>query len=296
MKTFWQFLNENPYGYYGDTPEITGEYWITEGGDVQYADGDIGTYNHEGYVVDTIQRQIIDAFGLDQDFDQGEFVDWDGFVKELIREKRAEYGWEEDDSEPDYSDSDSEIHSDDEILAKAIAEEGITQEEFDLAQGHGDARLHAVKKWGWKVVHGHYISTWTLQDQDKKAIARGIGEILEQESGSDSEGWDELEFRITVVSTGKSFDMTLAELEGHQQNINPTGAEIDTYNKSFSNVGKNLFLKKPVPPGTGSQKTAGDMSYADYRRNYLNNWGEANFYTLAKYIDEIQNVVNDRGH
>lgn len=278
MKTFWQFLNETPYGYYGDTPEITGEYWITESGDVQYADGDVGTYNHEGYVLDTIQRQIIDAFGLDRDFDQGEFVDWEGFVQELVREKAEEYGLDVDDE--------------DAILARAIAEEGITQEEFDLAQGRGDARLHAVQKWGWKVVHGHYISTWTLMDQDKKAIARGIGEILDQEGGFDGDhNVEELEFRITVVSTNKSFDMTLAELEGQQQSINPTGAEIDAYNKSFSNVGKNLFLKKPVPPGTGSQKTAGGMSYADYRRNYLNNWGEANFYTWAKYLDEIHNVA-----
>ena len=43
----------------------TGEWWIYPGGDVQFADGDVGDSGHEGYVIEYVAHEILSQFGVE---------------------------------------------------------------------------------------------------------------------------------------------------------------------------------------------------------------------------------------
>tara|TARA_Y100000310_G_C19984914_1_gene491488 strand:+ start:190 stop:459 length:270 start_codon:yes stop_codon:yes gene_type:complete len=71
--------------------QIQGEFWIESGGNVM--EMEYGNYNHEGYVIASVQRQIVEeaySDGLvENDYGNMEFVDWDSFYRE-VQEKIGE--------------------------------------------------------------------------------------------------------------------------------------------------------------------------------------------------------------
>jgi hypothetical protein len=192
MLTFFEYVKliEND--------QISGEYWIDETGSSVYADADIGDVSHEGYVMNLVQHHIVDHFGYLQ-FDQGEYVDFEGFKKKLVADIV-----EEKDLDP------MEI-DDDEVFQDALKEEGITEEQIDIAEGGGDARVYAMKNMGWKAIRGHHVESWTLTPHDMQVIARGIEDILEGEGDIDTPD-EELEFVVSAYQRSP-VTMTLAELK-----------------------------------------------------------------------------------
>ena len=60
--------------------KLDGEYWITNDGSTMYADGNVGDYNHEAYVIEYVQAEIASSFNVDVEI---QFTDWDK-VKDLI--------------------------------------------------------------------------------------------------------------------------------------------------------------------------------------------------------------------
>lgn len=133
------------------TTSITGEYWI-ENGSSTYADGDIGDMNHEGYVIDYIQRQY-----ASDEFCNAEYVDWDRFLKNLSNKTGIE---------------------DQNKLMENI---GMTQEEIDTVNDIQDPRIYGMKILGWKRIKGNNIETWFLTENDFKSIKYGLLDILESE-------------------------------------------------------------------------------------------------------------------
>ena len=91
-----------------------------------------------------------------------------------------------------------------------LANIGIGDEESAIAQGYGDVRLYAAKKWGWKRLEGYNVETWTLAPTDMDTIAGGLfeayGEVVRGQT-----------FTIYVASTSQTQDMTYEELASGQQ-------------------------------------------------------------------------------
>lgn len=46
--------------------DTRGEYWITDSGDVIYADGDIGDMNHETIIIDQLTGTFLNIFDIDE--------------------------------------------------------------------------------------------------------------------------------------------------------------------------------------------------------------------------------------
>lgn len=199
------------------SPDVKGEYWITDNG-VDFADGDVGDTNHEMHAVRHAAQHILDLFAADSD---EEFYDENMFRDAIIKSLN------EDDEEGKADKHNWEKLAENYLKAHVPADKlDQTLEEFETARGQGDARDTAVKHWGWVWVRGNHASTWTLTKDDMKNIADGYSEIAEQEGLEELEGYEGLEnmeISIHVGSTGRRVTMTLGELEsGRTPSVDPT--------------------------------------------------------------------------
>lgn len=181
-----------------DNQTLNGEYWITNDGTVMYADGDIGDYNHEGYVFEYMQNEIMDEFNVDDDSG-----DWERVKQKIVQEIL--------DSEDEQTRAQLEEFVEDEgkealILAKLKEiDPQNAEEKMKIAEGLGDAREFAIKNWGWKRVAGNDIESSSLTPKDMQAIAQGIGDIHPDIS-------DDATFSISTYGN-QHYDVTMKELE-----------------------------------------------------------------------------------
>jgi len=171
---------------------VQGEWWIQDGQAV-FADGDIGDYNHEGYVIGMVQSQIADAVDeWTEGSDYGDDVDFDALIPEVAknyaREKAAET---RDNSWVERAEDDPH-----EVFNIAAKEAGVSDDDLEIGNGHGDAREYAMKKWGWQRMVDNNVETWNLTPDDMKTIAYGIGDAY----GEDA---DTVPYNIYVYTAGK---------------------------------------------------------------------------------------------
>lgn len=222
MLSFRQFLEEN----------IRGEYWIDNTGQVHHADGDTGDYNHEGHVINQLQKEIVEKYDLK--YDNGEFVDWDQFCSDILEEYQAKY---------------PKIQNDSKLMSKALKDLGVSEEEYSVANGIGDARLYGMKYWGWKRVQGNNVESWTLTGRDMKVIADGLDDILSNEGEMEEMQDSEIEVYVHVYSVKKDFEYTLEQLKnGGVAPIKP-GSGFDTKQTHHTNAAQNyLAQQKPSNP------------------------------------------------
>ena len=134
--------------------------------------------------------------------------------------------------------------------------------------------MYAIKNWGWKAVREHHVETWTFTPHDIQVIARGIGDILDQEGHYDNDHDDEIDLYVYVYTSKKNFTVSLKELE-HGQIISKQSksTDIDVVNNSLANAAKPVY--KPVSGIKGSEKMIAGIPAAEYRRKFKNNYGES---------------------
>ena len=192
--------------------QVQGEYWITEGGEVHYADGDVGDYNHESHVIDSVSRSVAE-----------ELEDYDG-------------GWDE-------VDLDHLLN----FIDENNLEDQINPAEFAVLNGSVDARIFAMEHWGWKTVRDHDVETWNSSSKDLKTIGEGLYEIVSQEAYDTSEETiAQLEFHVSAYATGQSKTYTMAELVkgGFDPNAGrlmqlPSQTDIAMKNQGHTNIARN---------------------------------------------------------
>lgn len=169
--------------------QLRGEWWIIDSQAV-FADSDIGDMGHEGYVIDSVKRK----YAYDE-FDHGDWVDWDGFKIQLAREELTEqYG--EEIAEKLINKKDPKVED---AYLKKLKEMGITNDEYAIAEGIGDARAYGMKELGWKRVAGNSIQTQTLTRDDLKDIANGLWEAYDEEV-------EKSNFNIEVNANGRYYE------------------------------------------------------------------------------------------
>ena len=163
--------------------DIRGEFWIDDSGTATDAGPD-GDYNHEGYARESVQYRFMDG------------ENWEEYKESLVMEKLSELCGEL----KTYVQIElcKEQHDEDDLLDQAIKEIGMTDEEFEIAEGHGDARSFAMKNWGWKRLEGNNVETWNLTEKDLKIIGDGLYDAY-------YENVDNATFNIYVYSNKKWF-------------------------------------------------------------------------------------------
>lgn len=196
--------------------QITGEYWL-DGTTPLYADGNVGDWTHEGMVMDYVRREIADSLGM-YEFTNDEYVDWDGFYRELMSR-----------------------HDDDEdAMLKELQEEGVTDEQWAVANDMADAREYGMRVLGYHRVQAHSVETHAMTPSKLREIGNGLLEIAEQEGMPEGiENDPNWTFHVSVYSTGQSYNLTIGEMiRGTTQSINPQAASMDTYNKAANIAGR----------------------------------------------------------
>jgi hypothetical protein len=190
--------------------EIRGEYWI-EDGHVQFADGDVGDYNHEGYaimaVVGQYQDEVVDfaeKLGIEdnkrRNYDEPNNLHTQELIVKIY-EKLTERTKRPMD--------DSQARS---YIMRSI---GCNKDAYDILCGSGDGRMYAMEYYGWIAVRSNNVEFYGWDQQKKKQISNGIRDIIYEEDYSASENLDpnEVELWLEDLKNNKTWSTTLAELE-----------------------------------------------------------------------------------
>jgi len=185
---------------------IQGEWWFQDGQAV-FADGDVGDINHEGMVLDSLRRQILDDLGVDTgkyDFSP-EISDlkddiFQNIGDDLTPEELAL--WQED-----------EIN---EVIISYLTRQGNKniRDIIYYIRGHDangktlDIRNYALVHWGWQRVKRNVIQTQTLSSKDLSNIVSGLNDAYNDEleetdptNITDENPLGERTFNIEVMST-----------------------------------------------------------------------------------------------
>jgi len=218
------------------TAQLRGEWWIIDGKSV-FADSETGEMGHEGYVIDAVRRK----YAYDE-FDKGEWIDWEAFKRRLAMEAYAEKFGENLPGVEWEKFSKSLIKPEQYYLPK-LKEMGMTDEEYLIAEEKGDARQYGMEYLGWKRIAGNNIQTQTLTHDDLKFIASGLDDAY----GEDIE--DNTIFNIEVNGNGRYYQDVPYYLISDE-----APSQLEAYNTSYQYAQKEIMLMK---------KTAQELSFVE---------------------------------
>ena len=253
-----------------------GEWWIDNYGQVMYADGDVGDMNHESYVID----HVIGKYIYDE-FDHGDWKDWEGFKKELAKEELEEQYGEE---------ITNKLLSDpkqvEDAYLKKLKEMGMTNEEYMIAEQMGDARKYGMEQLGWIRVAGHNIQTFNLTHDDLKRIADGLYD------SNDNIDVEDPSFNIEVMSTGIVYSGIPFSIisEGNPSSIGVYKNDYFGYGVAKAKKWHKIATKKIVLPpdiyekleGLANRIAVGDRDWSDEDIQLQSNNPEALEWFLRK--------------
>jgi hypothetical protein len=177
--------------------QVRGEYWISSEGITMFADAEIGDYNHEAYIIEMVQHE----------FNDDDRLSWDQFKQKIAQEKFQEKMNETQDPQQKQMLQQEWQNNIDIFVEEGLKELTMTNEQINIADGQGDAKTYGMKNMGWKRLQGHNIETWTLTNQDLKAIANGLFDAYDESVENET-------FNIYVFATQKWYtDVPWAAIE-----------------------------------------------------------------------------------
>lgn len=198
--------------------QVQGEWWIDDSGSAMYADGNVGEYNHEMHVIESIVRKYIDFpemidyqgnDGIEYYVDQ----DWETVVDYMIssegliteEERKIAYQNPNGDSASYPGETYRELAVYNLVLADLLKMNGASDEEATIASGEGDIRLYAAKNWGWIRLQGSNLEMWSLDKGTMQRAAHGLYDAYGEEA-------DKIVYNLFSYSTKRwfnniSFDM-----------------------------------------------------------------------------------------
>lgn len=165
-----------------------GEYWIIDGRP-EFADGSVGEVDHTIIALIHIRQYILESIGWDGDSDN--LCDCGMFFDELAKitgsRKMGEVS---------------------EYLQLRCLEPAKALRLLSAAYNLAEPREAVMQEFGWKWVKSGWVATYRYEAEDRKDISDG----MEQVFCEDDEDYDQT-FEIRVMTTGKSFMITLDELK-----------------------------------------------------------------------------------
>lgn len=199
LKTLIRHIIKETYSFLNEKFE-TGEWWIYPGGNVEFADGDLGDSNHESFVINHLIVEILDYFGISIDDSPDNYLSgYEEYIKNTLKHtgKLSEEELEEFDRDP------AEM-----IIKKLLEQHSYSspkQAEDAVMIAYGahdrqtrDARDYAMKYLRWKRLdinrNNVIVQTWNLTESDIKDIAKGIGE-----AGNEWDNEDETDAQSVTI-------------------------------------------------------------------------------------------------
>lgn len=191
-----------------------GEWWIYPGGSSDFADGDIGDSNHEGFVITYLTRQILEHFGIDMDEAAGYLGSWEENLYMILSEE----GRLTDEESDIWHNKGTRGGGPTEIIINKLLEDKIfldkkqAQEAVYIAYGSttNDARDYAMKYLGWKRMttdrYGTNLQTWFLRPNDMEDMRRGVFDAW-GDTDEDDENNVNHSITIEVRANNKTFEV-----------------------------------------------------------------------------------------
>ena len=205
--------------------KISGEYWINDIGNIEAADGNIGDMNHEMIAYQHIIQEYLpslisfaEELGISTEgIDEYEAVNDASVVSKLLNEIINQL---KTNNQPDI----------DKYVMRQIS---AKNEVYKILQERGDPTLYVMKYNGWVAIRSMNIELYGYNEQKRKILAHGIGEIM------DEEGIEQLseEFNLYDLKTEKQTYLSLEDIEQQQIMMRPTNP--------ISSVGHNKFNSLP---------------------------------------------------
>lgn len=262
------------------------EYWIQQDGNVEFADGDVGDYNHEGIVIDWLTKQVVEKcessfhvrkntwHGRQVSFSNEDHVDIDEFSQALLMAYQEELVKQNPIKKPQIEQAFEE--NPDKYLHQALKQSGVGQREWNVVTGHEDARNYAMEKWGWKTYRDNHIDTWFWRKPDLVAIVEGIENIAHDMGWSDKRLAKQA-FTINIFSNKRSFTTSFATLK------NPPTTQSNYLQKA------NIDYLTPQANKQMRDMEINNMHPA-YRRPGVNPLGDHTRLTFKNLFNEGKNV------
>lgn len=184
---------------------IRGEYWIVDGS-VDFADGDVGDFNHESIATQHVFSKwadsvanIAEEYGIETDFDGHDGVDCyavSDAIEEILEVLRETHG--------------------DNCDTVLMQELGIDQPAYLVISGYNNAAYDYVMMYeGWIALRGTNVDLYGYDQKKSKSLFDGIEEIVYEE-GIDQREAQELEFQISDHKTNKYYYITYEEITNPQ--------------------------------------------------------------------------------
>ena len=213
----------------GDTVGASDEYWLDDSGNTMYANGSISDMNHEAYVIQRCNAEILDYFHLNNGGDYDTVETHQDSILDMIVE---DSGLEDDEEKWEKR---QELENDPaSAIIEYLTQKGVKDVADTVFIAYGssrDAREYAIKNWGWSRVAGDSIETKELTRKTLEIIARGINNALDEEGKiyEYDETPDVLDLHEYSISTytGKRFNITLRDMEsGNVEGLERSDIEV----------------------------------------------------------------------
>jgi len=207
--------------------KIRGEYWIQDGR-VDFADGDVGEQNHEMVALNAIASDHIDRifdYAEELGVDTSEFDRYDEHMFSTATEVMQAIHWGKVWLRGGLDE------------AEVMRELGMDLETYKIFgfgghithQGSAmDPRIYMMVREGWIAVRSNNVELHGFDQEKKKNLISGLEEILDQEGLDDPD--EEVEFSLYDHKSGRSSDLTLADLKGESA-LRPQTMPNTTYNR-----------------------------------------------------------------
>jgi hypothetical protein len=256
------------------------EWWIREDGSTEFADGDIGDMNHEGIVIQDVQREIISKCEQTfpelrkQRFDNGEYIDWDEFTAAVANAYGRRFAKSRPLFPKAWAKEQLKQGEHEGFLEAAFKRAGVKEAEWDCASGIGDARDYAMEHWGWKTYRDGHIDTWFFRPSDLQAIISGIENIAEESGWSDKK-LNKTSFVINVFSNGKHFNLTLNQMKNPKK---PSAQDVSQTTNNLISYGSNQANKQVRDIDLKNMHPA-------YKRPGVNPFGDSVIYSFRTFME-----------
>tara|TARA_Y100000310_G_scaffold275978_1_gene292806 strand:- start:13574 stop:14287 length:714 start_codon:yes stop_codon:yes gene_type:complete len=188
--------------------QVRGEFWI-HSGQAWSADGDVNDVNHEGMVRDS----ILGKYDMDYESNLVDIED-PSFIEDFVRnefEECVDLLLQQGNLSPEEAQAylEDPVTNHEEVVSlisigDILKIKGASDDEIEVIEA-GDARLFAMKAWGWKRLEGIHVETWTLTNEDLSQIADGLYDAYQEEA-------ETVTYTIHVHSTGKVLNMTWEQI------------------------------------------------------------------------------------
>ena len=247
-----------------ETVSLSGEYWFDDSGTTMYADGDVGDMNHEAYVIQRCNSEILDHFHLNNggDYDTVE-THQDTILDMIVEDSDIE-------DEDEKWEKRQELENDPaDAIINYLTQKGVKDVSDTVFIAYGssiDAREYAIKNWGWSRVAGDSIETKELTRETLRVIAHGINNALEEEGKTYEydETPDVLDLHEYGISTytGKRFNITLRDMEsGNVEGLERS--DIEVAKSSATDQVKQMDMEK-MPSYYRERGLMGDSYVINY--------------------------------